>query len=228
VSVVLVFEVYASVFPDPPDVHRDEQQQERRQDDAVQHVEAQERVLVDGGAAEQQELHVFADERHRVGHVRADRDAPVGELVPRQQVARVGEQDRDEEQHDPDDPVELARRPVRAREEDAHHVQHHERDHRVRRPPVQVAQERAHVDHEREVLHVLVGARHRRVVIEHQEDAGHHQHERRGGGQAAQVERLREGDRAQPHLHRVDVQEEVGEDGQRTVPVRVGRAVPHD
>ena len=60
-------------------------------------------------------------------------------IGPRQQVTRETQHDGQEEQHDPDHPVELARRLVGAVVEDPHHVQEHEEDHQVGAPPVDVA-----------------------------------------------------------------------------------------
>ena len=54
------------------------------------------------------------------------------------EVITETEQQGEDEQGNTDDPVELARRPVRAGQEDAQHVEHDEDDHQVGAPPVQV------------------------------------------------------------------------------------------
>ena len=73
----------------------------------------------------------------------------------------------------PDDPRELARKLVGAEEEHLHHVEQDDRDHEVRAPAVQRAQEPAErllVVEALEAAPRLVGRRH---VDERQADAGH-------------------------------------------------------
>ena len=60
---------------------------EHREHGDVQRVEAQQRVLPDLRPADQQVLGLAADERDVVHEAGADRDRPVRQLVPGQQVA---------------------------------------------------------------------------------------------------------------------------------------------
>ena len=81
--------------------------------------------------------------------------------------------------------------------EDAQHVEERDEDHQVRRPAVQVAQEHAVVDDVLQLLHVAVGLRDRRVVIEHQQDSGRDQDdEHRSERDAAEPVRVREAEAA--------------------------------
>ena len=69
-----------------------------RQHRHVQHVEAQQRFLADGGIAQQQELDLLADQRRVAGDRGADRDRPEGQLVPGQQVAGEAQEQRQQKQ----------------------------------------------------------------------------------------------------------------------------------
>src|SRR5208337_4412563 len=56
--------VQAAVFADSPEVNRDEEHRGQRKNHAVQHVEAQQCIGVDGASSEQQEVNLVADYRH--------------------------------------------------------------------------------------------------------------------------------------------------------------------
>ena len=109
-----------------------------RQEDDVQHVEADQRRLSIVAAADQQLAHCRPDARNRRRDVGADGDRPERELVPRQQIAGEREEQREQQHHDADDPVPLALLAVAdavlvgAGEEHAHQVQEHRDDHQVR------------------------------------------------------------------------------------------------
>ena len=167
--------VNAAVLANPPEVNRDKRDGRQRQDHAVQHVKSQQGVGVHSVAAEHQKANFGAEHRHRRAHVRAHRDRPERQLIPGQQVAGVAEQQGEEQQHHADHPVEFARRTIRSAVEHAEHVREHQEHHGVRRPAVQVAQKHSRGHHELQVLHVGVGLRHRRMVVQHQQDSGDHQ-----------------------------------------------------
>ena len=76
-----------AVLADAPDVHREHRDQERRKHGDMERVEAQQRARPDLLAADEQVLQRLADHRYVVHEVGADRDRPVAQLVPRQQVA---------------------------------------------------------------------------------------------------------------------------------------------
>ena len=158
------------------------------------------------------------------GDAGADRNGPIGKLVPRQQVTGEGQRQRQQKQHHAQHPVELARRFVGAGVEDAAHVQHHKQHHQVGRPAVQVAQHLAGRDHELQVFHVLVGVVGGRHVIEHQQHAGRDQDEEQVKGDQPQPQRGAKLQRAPVDLGRLQVQQEA-RDG-RLRPLQVARRQP--
>src|SRR5262245_31647140 len=117
----------AAVLADAPEVDRHQEGRDERDPDAVEDVEAQERARANEASAEQAEARVVgrgheldvadleqvrggaldSEQRRGGGHVRADRDGPDRQLVPRQQVSREREEQREDEQDHADDPVEL-------------------------------------------------------------------------------------------------------------------------
>ena len=198
----------------------------------MDHVEPQERVLADLEAAQQQAVDRRVEQRRVAAHVRADRDRPERDLVPRQQVAGEAEHDRAEEQDHADDPVELTRRLVGPVVEDPHHVQEDEEHHQVGGPPVDVPGQKPERDRALDVQDVRVGLVGRRHVEEHQVHAGDRQHEEEEERQAAQAERIGELHGVLADAHRVDVQEDVVHDRvrARTLVARVRLAeerAPH-
>ena len=154
------------------------------------------------------------------GDVGAHRDRPEGELVPGQQVAREGQGEGEQEQHDAHDPVELPRGFVRAGPEDPAHVQEDDDDHGVGRPAVHVAQDDAEGHDELEVLHAAVGFRRVGHVVEHQREAGHGQHREEDGGDEAQAQGVARTKAVPAHPRRVDVQEEARDHHRRAILVR--------
>ena len=186
----------------------------------------------DDRAAEQQEVRLLGDERGVARERRADRDRPDRELVPGQQVARERQSERQEQQDDADDPVELAWRLVRPGVEHARHVQRHAEDHEVRAPPVDVADEVAEEHPRADVLHVGVGLRGaeggRRPVEEHQEDAGDREQDEQEERQPSEAERVGQLQSVSLHLHGVQVVEHVVHRRERAVSRRVLVAPPED
>ena len=127
-----------------------------------------------------------------------------------------------------DDPVELARRLVRAGHEDAEHVQPDRDHHAVRRPAVHVPHEHPERHVELEVLHVGVRVLGGRPVVEHQEDAGHDRHEEHEERDAAHAPGEAQARRVAAHLRRVQVQEDVARHHEHAVARRVVVAVAED
>ena len=159
-------------------------------------------------------------ERHVSRHPRDDRDRPVGELVPRQQVpgeARRG--DRGEE-HEADEPVERAPVEEACREEDAEHVEGGDEDQQVRAPVVERADEGPEEDLRLEPFDRRVClARHRRVA-EHEQRAREHEGCEEDERHPPEAERVREADCRPGDAHRSEVEHERRDDGPR--PVAVG------
>ena len=141
-------------------------------------------VLPGKGAAEQEVGRVGADDRDALEHPLEDPQAGAGQLVVRQRVAEQPLDQRDGEDHDADQPVDVARLAVGAEEEVPQHVRA-DRDHeQVRRPVVDLPDQQAAADVEGNVQRGLVGLRHRdavelgvRAVIHHR---GHRRLEEQG------------------------------------------------
>ncbi len=113
-----------------------------------------------------------AHDRNRRHAVRSDRRGPVGDLVPRQQVAGEPEGEGEQEEHHPVDPRDVPRGPVGGREEDPHHVQEDRHDHQVGRPVVDPPDEPPVGDPVRDLDDAAVRLRRRGAVIQEKEDAG--------------------------------------------------------
>src|SRR4051812_1681972 len=88
----------AAVLADAPEVDRHEDDDDEREQQDVQHVPAQQRLRSDLRAAEQHEAHLTPEHRGVAHHVGAHRDRPQRQLIPRQQVSRERQQQREGEQ----------------------------------------------------------------------------------------------------------------------------------
>ena len=199
--------------------HRDQ-----RQNHAVQHVKTQQRVGVHGIAAQHQEAHLRAQHRHRRHDIRAHRDRPECQLIPRQQVAGVAEKQRHHQQHYADHPVEFARRAVRSAVEHLEHVREHQQHHGVRRPAMQIAQKHARrkprtadPSYPRKLAAPTDGST-ASAECRSPPESGNSQAER------AEIPRDAEVQRPSPHLDRSQMQEDVLLDGQRAVQVAFARS----
>ena len=91
-------DVKAAILANAPEMNRDKQNRDQRQNHAVQHVEAQQRIGIHLVAAQHQEVNLVADDRHGGRDIRTDRDRPERQLIPGQQIAGVAEQQRDQKQ----------------------------------------------------------------------------------------------------------------------------------
>ncbi len=103
------------------------------------------------------------DGRHDLG------ERPVGPLVPREEIAGSPEDQYDEQQEDPDEPIGLPRRFVRGLEEHARHV-HEQHDHdEVGRPVVEIPHQPAKRRLGDDVLNAGIGFLYRRPVEQRQQ-----------------------------------------------------------
>ena len=93
-----------------------------RQHAGVQREEARQRVMAVLAAADDQLLQRLADDRHQRDHVRRHLGGPIAFLVPRQQVAGERQRQHDLHQDQADPEIDLARRAVRAVDDDLHEV----------------------------------------------------------------------------------------------------------
>jgi len=187
----------------------------------MQRVEADQRVRADLEAADEQEAALRTEDRRRTDHVRTDGDRPEGQLIPWQQVAGEAEQQRQHEQNDTNDPVELARGLIRARVEHTHHVHEGQHDHAVRHPAMHVAHQHAETHIALQRHDVRVRALHRGHVVEHQQRAGDRQAEKHEERQPAEAVRVRDLDVRAMDARRMQMQEDVRRHHQHLVAWRV-------
>src|SRR4051812_46769911 len=190
----------AAVLADSPEVDRHEDDDDERQHQDVEDVPAQERLRADLDTAEEHEADLTAEHRGVPHHVRAHGDGPQGQLVPRQQVAGEAEQQRERQQDDADDPVELSGRLVGPVVEDAGHVQEHAEDHEVGRPAVHVPYQQPEGDRGLQRVDVVPRLRRGRSVEEHQEDARDRQQDEQEEAEPAEAQRVADLDRVPLHL----------------------------
>src|ERR1700719_546304 len=169
---VPVLHSQAAIFLHSPEVNSDEQERHKWENHHVQHVETQERVFTDDVAAKHQKPDVAAHHGHGGNNVGANGHGPEGELVPGQEIARVTEEQRDKKEHDANNPVELVGRLVTPAVEHVKHVPEDGEDHQMRGQPVKIPKKDSVGNDELQVLHIPVGMRRSRMVIEHQQNAG--------------------------------------------------------
>ena len=111
-------------------------------------------------AAEQQRGELRADQRHGLGDRVGDAQAGARQQVVGQRVAEHAIDADQDEQAQPDDPVQASRTAVGAGEEHAQQVQDERRDEDQRGPVVHLADEQTGAHVEAEVQHRVVGLGH--------------------------------------------------------------------
>jgi hypothetical protein len=165
-------------------VQHQQQPQQRGENEHMHAVQPGDGVVPVAAAALDHPFQQRPDQGHGPGDAGLDQPGPVTLLIPGQAEAGDGKAHHQQQHHQPDDPVQLPRRPVGAPHQHLHQVQH--RHHDQRRGP-----EAVHAAHEpacRQLVldegHRRPGGLHRRGVIERQEHAGDHlqQHQERGHG----------------------------------------------
>jgi hypothetical protein len=109
--------------------------------------------------------------RHVGDHGRADRDRPVGQLIPRQQVSGEARTQDCDEQEEADHPVELPGTVESPGEVHTQQVEDGDKDQEVGTPVVDVAHELTEPDLGLQAQHRAMSARWNGFVHEHQEDA---------------------------------------------------------
>src|SRR5215472_5402120 len=179
---VLGLDGQAAIFLHTPEMNSDQHERDQRKNDHVKHVEAEQRVFADDVAAEEQEAHLVADEGHGGNNVRAHGDGPERELVPRQQIAGVAEEQRHQEKHDAYDPVEFVGRFVAAAIEDVEHVPEHGENHQVSGKAVKIAEENSIRNDKLKVFHIAVCVRRGGMVVKHEQDARDEQNDEKDEG----------------------------------------------
>src|SRR6202030_1846701 len=107
---VLGLDGQTAVLLHTPEMNSDKQERDERENHDMKHIKPEQSVFSDDVSAEENKTHFVANQGHRGNDVRADSDRPKGKLIPRQEIARVAEEQRDQKKHDTDHPVELMRR----------------------------------------------------------------------------------------------------------------------
>ena len=160
----------------------DEGTDESGHDKHVKCVETGERGGREVGTGPQEVSQVRTDHGAGGGDVVGHDRRPEGTLVEGQQVTGETHDHGQDQQHDADDPVHLARVLVGTEEEGPGHVQEDQDDHEAGAPLVEAAHELAEEDLVGHVGDRGVGLRGRRRVVHRQEHAGdglHHEDEHR-------------------------------------------------
>ena len=158
----LVLDRHRGVLLVPHDHHvrGDQPEQQRGDQQDVQHVQARHDVLAGELSAEQEHVDVGADDRDRLRHALGDPQAGAGQQVVRQRVPEQALQDAQREHAEADEPVQLAGLAVGAGEEDPQHVRHEGRHEQDRRPVVDLPHQQAAADVEADVQRRGVGLGH--------------------------------------------------------------------
>ena len=180
----------------------------------MERVETDESRLAHLPASQQDPLHRRADPRDVVQQVRRDADRPEGELVPRQQVAGEGKPQGDQEQPEPDRPVEFPSE-VRAREDDPEQVQKGREHHGVACPAVQGPDKGAEGHGVLKVLCAFVRFAGVGNIVDHQQNTAQGQQEEQGEGHDPQPESRLWLHRPGRNPQRVQVEDEVPAHGMR-------------
>ena len=184
-----------------PEVPPHEGEDERRQEEDVEGVEARQRRAAHDLSGQQQLHQPLADQRHPVGLRGPHHHRPVGVLVPAQQLPGERQPHRQQQQDRPGQPVHLARELVAAQQvglADVGHDQHH---HRRGAPEVDPAQHAAQRRLLGDEVQAVVGVARRRDVGAGQRDAGDDLQDE--GEQHAAADRVRPADPAVRLGHRV-------------------------
>lgn len=154
-----------------------------------------------------------------LGHVGPHGDRPHGKLVPRKQVTGKGEQESQDEENHPDDPVELTGGFVAARHEDPEHVEHHHDYHGMGAPAMHLPHD-AEGDLLPQIHHVGIGIFHGGTVIKHQQDARKGQNEKKEEAQASRAPSVAQFNPAGADFRGMQVEEDIPQHDQD--PLAVG------
>ena len=228
-------------------MHDHQYRRHNRDKDTVKHVKSEQRRGADDRSGGQersgivprrdqagQVAHLFrqgafiAEQRRRAGHIGADRDRPDRELIPRQEIAGKRKEKGQDQEQDPDDPVEFARRFVRPCHKDPEHMQHYQDDHSVRCPAMHIPHDHPEGDVELEIFHVDEGILGNGAIIKHQDHAGDRQDEKKEKGQTAGAPGIGNLDPVTPDFGRMQMEKDVRRGHQDPVSRRILITVPED
>jgi hypothetical protein len=159
----------SSCLADAPEVKEHEDQEGGRKEGCVDGVEIGQGAVTDFRPALNQPLNPQPYSGHVFQHAGANGDRPKCELVPGQQIPREVGEENDQKRSCADDPVELAWRVKRAREENTQQVQKRHKDQGVCAPMMDVPDQSAEPDLVLKSKDGLVGLVRERKVNEFQE-----------------------------------------------------------
>ena len=164
----------------------DQQQGRRRQKQHMQAVESGEGHHADGAFPAEQPREIRPDQRSLRRDLRRDHGAPIGAVVPRQQVSGQSVRQRQQQQDDADHPGSLARLFVSAVQEDLHHMEHDNHDHHAGAPMVQPADQASAGEFRQDIAEAVVGVPGCRRIIKRQQGARERLRQEQENGHAAE------------------------------------------
>ena len=171
-----------TMLADQVNVDGDQQQSGRRQQEHVESIKACEGHHTDLARTTHQSLHIGAYHWRQSGQPRGHHSAPIGPIVPGQEVSGKAVRQRHQQQHHAYHPGGLARLLVGAIQKYLDHVQHHHHDHHAGAPVMEPANQPARCQFGEDVSHAVIGIARRRRVVERQQGArkclGHEQEDR--------------------------------------------------
>ena len=164
------------------DVHAEQRERGRGENGHVHRVEPCQRCAGHVLTATRNSKQEPADHGDRPDDLRAHARREVRELVPREEIPREPERERQAQQQETRDPRQLPRGSVRPHEEHAEQVHEDGEDEEIGRPRVNRANQPAELDLRHEELHRLERALRARSIVDEQQRPGgelHHKEEER-------------------------------------------------
>src|SRR3990172_4490725 len=207
----------------------------QRENNTVQNIEPEERILPSLGSSQQHELDVVirpysqlrskrpldSEERRRRGHLCPHGNRPECKLVPWQQIAGPTEQERQHQKQYPDNPVKFPRRLIGAGQEDPRHMHPYSKDHPMGRQPVHISECRSKGNDRHDIFNILIGASCIRDIVEHQEDPGYGKNHKEEKGCPSHTPGISDLYGLSSCLNRMEVVEDIAEGRQRPVARRI-------
>ena len=138
----------------------------------MQAVKTRERDHTHGSIAADEPGHVGTGQGRLAGDLGCDDGAPIGAVVPGQEIARQTVGERKQQQHDAGHPGSFARLFIRSIHEHLDHVKHHHHDQHAGAPVVETADETTAGQLGEDVSQAVVGVAGGRRVVERQQDTG--------------------------------------------------------
>ena len=164
----------------------DECNQRSRDHEHMQREESRKRRARDDRASQQKVHDPRPQNRYAAGNGRSDAQSPISVLIESKHLAGKGHSERQEEQKNTHHPGQLSGEFVSSEKEDLHHVDQDDRDHEIRAPAVQSANEPAERDLVIENLQAVPCFSRGGHIKEREQNAGdklEHEHRERGAAE---------------------------------------------